>query len=65
MAAMSSKETEWLCESFGLDVKDVVGLTSTGNSLVINEGANTYVQPITDKNIRSRTKSALTDWLNR
>jgi hypothetical protein len=65
MAVMSSKETEWLCESFGLDVKDVVGLTSTGNSLVINEGANTYVQPITDKNIRSRTKSALTDWLNR
>ena len=64
MAAASSKQTEWLCESFGLDINDVVGVTNTGNSLVIQENANTYIQPISDKNIRNRTKSMLNDWLH-
>lgn len=64
MAANNSKETEWLCESFGLGIDDVIGLTSTGNSVVIAEGSNVYVQPISDKIIRNKTKSALKDWMN-
>lgn len=65
MAANSSKETEWLCESFGLSIDDVVGVTESGNSIVIAEGDNTYIQPISDKFVRARTKSAVSDWLNR
>lgn len=65
MAANSSKETEFLCESFGLSMDDVVGLTSTGNSIVIAEGENTYIQPISDKFIRAKTQSAVADWLHR
>lgn len=64
MAAQSSKQTEWLCESFGLSIDDVIGVTSTGNSIVIQENANMYVQPITDKHIRNQVKSTLKDWLN-
>lgn len=64
MAAASSRETAMLCESFGLNIEDVIGVTSTGNSLVIQENANTYVQPITDKSIRKKTQSMLNDWLN-
>lgn len=64
MAAASSKETEMLCESFGLNIEDVIGVTSTGNSLVIQENANTYVQPITDKFVRAKTKSMLNDWIH-
>ena len=65
MAANNSKETEWLCESFGLGIDDVVGLTSTGNSVVVTEGSNVYIQPISDKRIREKTKSELRDWLNK
>ena len=64
MAANSSKETEWLCESFGLTIDAVTGLTETGSGIVIQESNNVYVQPITDKSIRKRTQSMLTDWLN-
>ena len=64
MAAASSKETNWLCESFGLTLDDVIGVTATGNSVVINESGNTIIQPLTDKNIRNRTKSILNDWLH-
>lgn len=64
MAAASSKETEMLCESFGLNIEDVIGVTSTGNSLVIQENANTYVQPITDKFVRAKTQSMLNDWIH-
>lgn len=64
MAANNSKETEWLCESFGLSIDDVVGLTNDGSSLVINENKNVYIQPISDKKIRSKTQSAVRDWLN-
>lgn len=63
LAANSSKETAWLCESFDLTIDDVVGLTSTGNSVVIREGANTYVQPLTDSRIRSMTISAVRDFI--
>lgn len=65
MAAASSKETEWLCESFGLTMDDIVGVTSTGNSIAIAEAGNVYVQPITDKLVRGRTQSMLNDWLHR
>lgn len=65
MAAASSRETNWLCESFGLSLNDVVGVTSTGNSVVINENDNTYIQPISDKIIRSKTQSAVRDWINK
>lgn len=65
MAAASSRETNWLCESFGLTMDDVVGVTNTGNSVVVAEGANTYIQPIRDKFIRAKTQSTLAEWLNR
>lgn len=65
MAAASSKETEWLCESFGLTMDDIIGVTSTGNSVVIQEGANRYIQPLTDKVVRARTQSLVRDWINR
>lgn len=64
MAANSSKETEWLCESFGLSIDDVIGVTDTGNSVVINENGNTYVQPIRDRQVRANTRKILTDWVN-
>jgi hypothetical protein len=64
MAANNSKETEWLCESFNLSIDDVVGLTANGDSVVIQEAANLYVQPITDKIVRSKTQRGLSDWLN-
>lgn len=65
MAANSSKDTEWLCESFGLSIDDVIGVTSTGNSVVITEGENTYIQPISDKFLRNRTQKAVLDWINK
>lgn len=64
MAANSSKETEFLCESFGLSIDDVIGVTESGNSVVVQENANIYVQPISDKFVRAKTKSVLNDWLN-
>lgn len=64
MAANSSKETEWLCESFGLTIDDVIGVTKTGNSVVLQEGGNVYIQPISDKFVRAATRSAVNDWLN-
>lgn len=63
-AANDSKETEVLCEAFGLNIDDVIGVTESGNSLIITEDQNTYIQPITDKHIRNRTKNRLRDWLN-
>lgn len=63
MAAHSSKETEWLCESFGLNINDVIGVTETGNSVVIQENKNVYIQPLSDKRIRAKTKSTVIDWL--
>ena len=64
MAANNSKETEWLAESFDLTTDDVIGVTSTGNSVVLKEDSNIYVQPIKDRRIRHKSKSMLTDWLN-
>jgi hypothetical protein len=64
MAANNSKETEWLCESFDLSIDDVVGLTSDGKSIAIQESGNLYVQPITDKRVKTKTQNNLRDWLN-
>lgn len=63
-AANNSKETTWLCEAFGLTTDNIIGLTDTGNSVVINENKNVYIQPLSDKNLRSKTKRILTDWIN-
>lgn len=63
-AANNSKETQLLCESFGLGIDSVVGITNTGNSIVIKENKNMYVQPISDKRIRTKTQRGLSDWLN-
>lgn len=65
MAAASSKETEWLCESFGLTMDDIIGVTDTGNSIVIQENKNIYIQPISDKFIRKATQNTVRDWLNK
>ena len=65
MAANNSKETEWLCESFGLSIDDVIGVTNTGNSVVVTEGNNVYIQPINDRKIRNKTKSMVSDWLHK
>lgn len=63
MVANSSKETQLLCESFGLGIDDINGLTENGD-IVIQENKNIYIQPITDKFLRSKTKSILKDWIN-
>ena len=63
MVANSSKETQLLCESFGLGIEYINGLTENGN-IVIQENKNIYIQPITDKFLRSKTKSILKDWIN-
>lgn len=65
MAAHSSKETEWLCESFGLDINDVVGMTESGNSVVIQDHDAIYVQPLSDRSIRAKSRSVINDWLHR
>lgn len=64
MAAHSSRETEWLCESFGLSIDDVVGVTESGNSVVVQEKNNLYVQPLSDKFVRKATRATLRDWIN-
>ena len=63
MAAHNSKEVDFICESFGLTVEDVLGVTASGKSVVLKEGANVYVQPITDKIIRSKTQDAARSFL--
>lgn len=65
MAAGKSEETKLLCEAFQLTEEDIIGLTATGNSVVLNENGNTYIQPLCDEHLRKRTKSVLNDWLNR
>lgn len=65
MAANNSAETQWLCESFNLTIDDVIGITETGNSLIIQEnGTNLYMQPITDKFLRAKTQNEVRNWLN-
>ena len=63
--AAGAEDVKFLCESFDLTEDDIVGVTETGNSVVLTENANVYVQPLNDTNIRNKTKSALADWLHR
>jgi len=65
MAAKNSDDAKWLCESFQLPIDAVVGVTSTGNSVVVQENKNTFVVPIMDKQIRYKTNQMLNDWLRR
>jgi hypothetical protein len=65
MAANNSKETEWLCESFGLTIDNIIGINDTGDSIIIQENKNIYAQPISDKFIREKTKNQLSDFLGR
>lgn len=62
-AAKNSEDAQILCESFGLSNDDIIGLTSTGNSVVLKENKNIYVCPITNEMARVKTKSNLNDWL--
>lgn len=62
--AGKSKETQILCESFGLTNEDIIGVTETGKSVVLKENKNIYVQPIADKFIQTKTRSIINDWLN-
>lgn len=62
--AGKADEVKMLCEAFELTEDDIIGVTETGNSVVLAENNNVYVQPITESQLRERTKSSLTDWLN-
>ena len=62
MAANSSKDAELLCESFGLSINDVFGVTEDGSALAIQEKKNIYIQPLRDKAILERTQSSLRDF---
>ena len=64
MAAKSSEETKMLCEAFELSEDDIIGVTESGNSIVVKENSNIYVQHLSDKIIRKKTKQNLIDWLN-
>lgn len=64
MATVGSKDAQFICEAFDLTNDDLIGVTATGNSVVLQENGNTYVAPITSNAVRNKTKSMLTDWLN-
>jgi hypothetical protein len=63
MAANDSKETAWLCESFGLSMDSVIGIMSDG-STVVQDHKNLYVQPLSNKIIKKKTLSILNEWMN-
>lgn len=59
----NSDESKFLMESFSLTDDDIIGVTETGNSVVLKENASVIVQPIKDSTIRNRTRSLLKDWM--
>lgn len=61
--AKDSEGAQILCESFGLTNDDIIGVTSTGNSVVLKEKDNIYISPITNEIARKKTKHCLNDWL--
>ena len=65
MAANNDKEVQWLCESFNIKEDELLGVTATGNSVVIEQAGNAYVQPITSKDVRTKTQKAVQDWINK
>lgn len=62
--AAGDEDVKLLCEAFELTEDDVLGVTGSGNSVVMHEGSNIYAQPISDRNIRKKTQDALRDWLS-
>ena len=64
MVANNDKQVQWLCESFNITQNDLLGVTDTGNSVVLTENGNVYVQPILDRDVRKKTNSLVKDWLN-
>lgn len=64
LAANNSKDVEWLCESFSLDIDSVIGVNDSGDSVVIRENQNLYIQPISDRFIRKKTQDNVRDWLH-
>jgi hypothetical protein len=64
MVAQDSKETEWLCESLGLKIDDIIGVTSTGNSVVVEDNKSKFVVPITQAILREKTRQIMTEWLH-
>ena len=62
-AIKSSEDAQIICEAFNLTDQDIIGLTSTGNSVVLKENKNIYVCPITNEMARVKTKANLNDWL--
>lgn len=62
--AQNEKEAQIICEAFNLTTDDIIGVTSTGNSVVLKENQNVYVVPVTNSRARSKSKKILNDWLN-
>lgn len=63
MAMESDASKDWLCESFGITKENLIGVTETGNSVVASTPKATIITPITDRDIRKRTRSMVSDWL--
>lgn len=64
MAFSGAKDKEWLCESFGITEENLLGVTETGNSVVSATEDSAFITPITDRTLRQRTRSIVTDWFN-
>ena len=65
LAFNNDKEVQWLCESFDITENDLLGVTESGNSVVLTESGNVYIQPISDKNIRNKTRNMVQDRINK
>lgn len=64
MASAGSKDAQFICEAFDLSADDLIGVTETGNSVVIQENSNLYVAPLSSDIVRKQTQNSLRDWLN-
>lgn len=62
--AMASENKDWLCESFGITEENLIGVTETGNSVVIDTPKAGIISPITSREIRAKTRRTVRDWLN-
>ena len=62
MLRSDSDEMKLLCESFHINADNIVGMC--GNSAVVQENANIFVQPLTDRHILKKSKHMIADWIN-
>lgn len=62
MLRSNSDEMKLLCESFHIDESNIIGMC--GDSAVVQENANIFVQPLTDKRILSKSKNMISEWLH-